>query len=139
MPTRGRPPLGPEHLAAKVRAYCQRYGIASAGPEALPPFPAGRRETRQHREWLTLYKAYQRLAQRAAAESAPADDQGSSEPCPVCARDVRAPQATRHPMPSRAGREWLVHPACADLLRVAQEAGPDACARAAALLWPRKA
>jgi hypothetical protein len=123
-----------------VRAYCQRYGVA-AGPDGLPPFPTGRRETPQHRQWLTLYKGRQRLGQRTAAESARSanDESAPRGPCPVCARDVRAPEAVRHRAPSRAGLAWRVHRTCAELLRAAQEAGPEACARAVALLWPKKA
>ena len=66
---RGRPPQAPEEVEARVQHYCARYGVA-AGPDGLPPFPSGRRETEQHREWLTLYKALQRLRRRAAQEGA---------------------------------------------------------------------
>jgi len=67
--SRGRPPLSSEQVAARVQAYCARYGV-TIGSEGLPPFPSGRRETPQHREWLTLYKALQRLRRRATQENA---------------------------------------------------------------------
>ena len=74
---RGRPPQAAEEIEARVRHYCARYGVAP-GPDGLPPFPSGQRETKQHREWLTLYKALQRLRRRAAQEDAarPADEAG---------------------------------------------------------------
>ncbi len=58
-----------------MQEYCSRYGVAPK-PDGLPPFPAGRRETAQHREWLALYKALQRLRRRATKEdgSSPADE-----------------------------------------------------------------
>jgi len=59
-----------------MRDYCARYGVA-ANAEGLPPFPSGLRETPQHREWLTLYKAHQRLRRRGepvADETTPAED-----------------------------------------------------------------
>ncbi len=76
MPKRGRPPLSAEQVDARVREYCERYGVA-AGPDGLPPFPSGRRETPQHREWLALYKALQRLRRRAAAQEAAGQRNGS--------------------------------------------------------------
>ncbi len=63
MLARGRPRLTPEDLEARVADYCSRYRVAP-GQEGLPPFPAGKRETTQHREWLLVYKAHQRLARR---------------------------------------------------------------------------
>lgn len=63
---RGRPRLTPEAYQARLEAYCARYE-ATAAASGLPPFPAGRRETPQHREWLSLYKAHQRLTRREQA------------------------------------------------------------------------
>jgi hypothetical protein len=65
----GRPRLTPEVLQDRVQAYCSRYGVEPQ-PEGLPPFPAGRRETPQHREWLALYKAQQRLGRRSRGQCA---------------------------------------------------------------------
>lgn len=59
----GRPRVTPEELQARILAYCLRYGV-KPGPEGLPPFPAGQRETKQHREWIGVYKSQQRLARR---------------------------------------------------------------------------
>jgi hypothetical protein len=64
MPARGRPRLTPEVYEARLGAYCARYA-AKPTSEGLPPYPAGQRETPQHREWISLYKAHARLARRA--------------------------------------------------------------------------
>jgi hypothetical protein len=53
--------LTAEEFQSRVEAYCAQYGV-EVTPEGLPPFPAGRRETAQHREWISLYKARKRLA-----------------------------------------------------------------------------
>jgi hypothetical protein len=58
MPRRLRLTL--EELQARVAAYCERYGV-KPGPDGLPPYPAGRRETPQHREWIAVYKVHSRL------------------------------------------------------------------------------
>ena len=63
MASKGRPRLSPDELRQRIDDYCRRYG-ASVSPEGLPPFPTGRRETRQHREWIAVYKAHRRLARR---------------------------------------------------------------------------
>lgn len=60
---RGRPRLTLELLQARVRDYCSRYA-AVPNADGLPPFPSGKRETRQHRAWLALYKAHDRLRRR---------------------------------------------------------------------------
>jgi hypothetical protein len=77
MRARGRPRLTAEVLQARVAEYCRRYGVSpSAG--GLPPFPSGKRETPQHREWLLVYKAHQRLSRR---------QQGRCERCDAPAAD----------------------------------------------------
>jgi hypothetical protein len=133
-----RRPLTDEQLRAKVAAYCQRYGVTQ-GPEGLPPFPSGHRETPQHREWLTVYRALQRHAIRAAAEAAPAAASANSLSCPIChgalEHDLSVPYARRAAMSSRPAR---LHPACAELARLAESLGPDAVAGLQPFLWPRR-
>jgi hypothetical protein len=60
---KGRPRLTPEEYEARLRAYCAKYSVAP-NTEGFAPFPAGRRETPQHREWMKLYKAHNRMARR---------------------------------------------------------------------------
>ena len=131
-----RTPHTKEQVLAKVLAYCQRYRV-SPGPQGLPPFPAGKRETRQHREWLTVYRALHRCEARSSAMAAAArSDSGAL--CPVCALALKPEDA----VPVRAGGRRAAfrnaHAACADLLRLAEKAGPDAIARLTGLLWPRR-
>jgi hypothetical protein len=127
-----RPALTEEQVRDKVLAYCERYHV-SPGPEGLPPFPSGKRETRQHREWLTVYRARQRLKARAAPEVHGAAAGGS---CPVCTREVGPADGVSFPRAGRRARPERLHAACADLARHAEEAGPEAVARLSAWLWP---
>ena len=62
----GRPRLSPEAYEARLAAYCARYKVTPLAT-GIPPFPAGRRETEQHREWIALYKAKSRLSRREPA------------------------------------------------------------------------
>lgn len=116
MPPRGRPRLTPADVEARLQAYCRRYAVAPT-TSGLPPFPTGRRETPQHREWLALYKAHARL--RAAAEpAAPSTLQGTR--CPAC------------------GGDGAPHERCEQLTALARELGPDALDRVRRRLWPPK-
>ena len=133
----GRPPLTDEQLRAKVIAYCERHGVSPVPANGLPPFPSGQRETPQHREWLTVYRALHRREARSSAMAAAArSDSGAL--CPVCALALKPEDA----VPVRAGGRRAAfrnaHAACADLLRLAEKAGPDAIARLTGLLWPRR-
>jgi hypothetical protein len=134
----GRPPATEERVRAKVLVYCERYGV-SPGPDGLPPFPSGKRETRQHREWLTVYRALQRFTRRAASASSPApgDAASASASCPVCSRalerDLAVPHARRA---GKAARPASLHPACAELARIAETLGPGAVAGLSLYLWP---
>ena len=60
---KGRPRLTTEEYDARIRAYCAKYSV-QPNTESFPPYPAGRRETPQHREWMKLYKAHSRMARR---------------------------------------------------------------------------
>ena len=129
----GRLPLTQEQVRAKVIAYSERHGVSPV-PEGLPPFPSGKRETRQHREWLSVYRALRRLEARSSATAAAALS-GSEARCPICALTLAPEDA----VPVRAGRRSRssnAHEACADLLRLADKAGPEALARLTELLWP---
>jgi hypothetical protein len=54
----------PEELQRRISEYCEKYGVAP-NATGLPPFPSGQRETPQHREWISVYKAHQRLGRQA--------------------------------------------------------------------------
>ena len=121
-------------MRGKVLAYCQRYDVSPA-PEGLPPFPAGRRESPQHREWLTVYRALQRLKARSAGVPVETSVDGS---CPVCSRAVNPEDAVAFDRAGRRSRSEKLHAVCADLARLAEKAGPEAVARLSGWLWPRR-
>jgi len=133
-----RPPLTDEQVHAKVVAYCERYGVSPSPGNDLPPFPSGRRETPQHREWLTVYRALQRHALRAASAEM-ALLAASTPGCPVCARALEpglaVPYARRAATSSRPAS---LHPSCAELARLAEAVGPAAVAGLTPFLWPRR-
>jgi hypothetical protein len=60
---KGRPRLTEDDLKGRIKTYCKSYG-ASLNDQGLPEFPAGKRETAQHREWISLYKLWNRLGRR---------------------------------------------------------------------------
>lgn len=135
--TPGRPPLSPEAVAARVDDYCRRHGVEPTA-EGLPPFPTGQRETPQHRDWLTVYRAVRRLEARRSGLQAPSRRpvQGALA-CAVCDEPVPPGADARE---ARLGRARLrLHVACADLAERARQAGPEAVGRVAALLWPGRA
>jgi hypothetical protein len=68
MPGKGRPRLTPEAFQAKLESYCAAYEVTPL-PSGIPPYPAGRRETQQHREWIALYKAHDRLGRPGRAQA----------------------------------------------------------------------
>lgn len=133
----GRPPLTEEQVRAKVLTYCERYGVSPVS-EGLPPFPSGKRETRQHRDWLTVYRAQQRLLARVAGAAPLVASPGDAEVvCALCTRPVSSKEAVPFARAVGRGRPWQLHADCADLLRRAEGAGPDTVARLSGLLWPR--
>jgi hypothetical protein len=134
-----RTPHTEEQVRAKALAYCERYGV-SPGPGGLPPFPTGQRETRQHREWLTVYRALQRSRARAAsAAPAPVDPGGPSD-CPVCSRSLEGDLSVPYPRrTAKSPRPALLHPACAELARLGDTLGPAAVEGLRRFLWHGRA
>ncbi len=128
-----RPALTDDQVRDKVLAYCVRYDV-SPGPQGRPPFPAGRRESLQHREWLTVYRALQRLKARSAGVPA---ETSSTQGCPACARAVNPDDAVAFQRAGRSRSERL-HRDCAEVARLAEKAGPETVARLSAWLWPRR-
>ncbi len=150
MATKGRPRLTEDVIRQRIADYCARYG-AGLGPSGFPVFPAGRRETRQHREWLVLYKALSRLRRQqelgpahgatgnASAEEAAFDRAGLLKAqkgrCPICGDKV-VPEEAVEDRPRPEATPALVHPSCKELATLARrlgEAGLDSLRR---YLWP---
>jgi hypothetical protein len=136
----GRPRVTLEELEARTLDYCRRYGVA-ANAEGLPPFPSGRRETPQHREWMALYKAHRRLAAALGALE-PDSGHGAAEADRARLPDLLAAQQARCPIcrgrvalgdarVDDGGREpAALHARCFDLVALARALGPEALDRA---------
>lgn len=136
MAPRGRPRLTPDEYAARVRDYCSRYAVKDA-PNGLPPFPKGKRETAQHRDWLKLYKAHQRLHR--SHEGTEADRRALLEAqggaCPICGEKLDLEGVLDRSPQSREPRA-LLHTACRRLVEAAESLGPKAFEHARQHLWP---
>ena len=133
----GRPPLTEDQVHSRVEAYCKRYDVP-VGPEGLPPFPTGKRETRQHREWLTVYRALQRFRQRAATNAPPPAEASSTVPvCPICAHPLEPALSVPYARRTRSARTVPLHPNCAELVRLGENLGPSAVAALGPFLWPK--
>jgi hypothetical protein len=138
MAPRGRPALTEDVLRERTAAYCSRYGVKDFNEAGLPGYPAGKRESRQHRDWVNLFKAWSRFrgrtpaprhADRAAALRA------QKGQCPICLEKLGVSQATEAP-PSAGDAVLLMHPFCNDMLRLVARLGPSVIDRLNAYLWP---
>ena len=79
----GRSPLSDTQLQDRIDAYCARYNVKERNHEGFPVFPAGQRETEQHRKWIALYKVFSRARQRLNVTTPPRNVEGPTL-CPVC-------------------------------------------------------
>ncbi len=131
---RGRPRLSAEDVRGRVSGYCERYGVRP-NPNGLPPFPAGQRETPQHRQWLSVYRAHQRLQRHSpVAEDLEAVLQSQDRRCPVCGEVVELVDASPH-RGADGGVRAVLHLGCLKLTTLAHDAGPEALDRVRAYLW----
>ena len=162
MPLQGRPRVTPEVYQARLDAYCARYKV-TALDTGIPPFPAGRRETPQHREWIALYKAHSRLARRERGQcercaspvaegsifcEAHRDSTGANDAaqagallkaqdglCPICGLEVSLGDAVEHePGPGR--HHAALHKRCHGLASLAATFDAEAVGRLRSYLWP---
>jgi len=139
-PRRGRPRLTDEQLRARIIAYCKRHGVG-LNDLGLPPFPAGQRETDQHREWMALYKAHRRLAERRPStadldrlQELLTQQQNS---CPVCRKsldvaDSRLDDADAIDANPRQKGAAVLHASCRQLVDLVRSLGSEAVDRAKA-------
>ena len=164
MPAKGRKRLTQEDLEARILAYCERHGVRPTAA-GLPPFPAGRRETPEHREWLGIYKLKNRLGRRGRGQcercSAPASDgsvfceahragarqhaatlgereallASQGSRCPICQLTVGLKDSIIHRHADGQTR-GLLHQACNQLVGLAEAEGPEILDRLRAYLWP---
>jgi len=127
----GRPRLTPEALRDRLADYCTRYGV-TPNDEGLPPFPAGQRETAQHREWMSLYKAHRRLSERGpdTADLERRRDLLAAQHgrCVVCRKPLDLEDA--RPDHETAADAAVLHARCLELVALARALGPEALERA---------
>ena len=126
---RGRPRVTPEQFRERVRDYCGRYGV-TLNDEGLPPFPAGQRETAQHREWMSLYKAHRRLSDRGPGtadlerrQELLASQRGR---CGVCRKPLDLDDSR---LDAHETAPAVLHARCLELVALARALGPDALDR----------
>ena len=137
MAPRGRPPLTEEILRERTEAYCKRYDVKEFNDAGLPAYPAGKRESRQHRDWVNLFKAWSRLQRRTRRldPHIAAALQSQAGRCPICSQElsVDASVLTRA---AADGPDLALHERCRDLVRMASELGPSVLDRVREHLWP---
>ena len=115
-----------EALQDRIDAYCRRYNVSRRGALGLPPYPAGERETPQHRDWIVLYKAISRFRRRRAALPGSPERVAALESqngiCPLCLKPVGTDGEDIH-RPGPAATTTIVHAHCNELLRLAVKLG----------------
>ncbi len=116
----GRPPLSDAQIQDRINAYCDRYGVAERNHEGFPVFPAGQRETEQHRKWIALYKVFSRARQR--QDGATPANVADASLCPVCLQP--------------GGPTDTAHSRCSSALDLAREFGPPVLQRIAHVAFP---
>jgi hypothetical protein len=125
MAPRGRPPLTEDILRDRTAAYCKRYGVTDFNEAGMPAYPAGKRESRQHRDWVNLFKAWSRLRRRTGAlgdTDLVAIVRAQKGRCPICTRPVQAADVLD--ADRQSGRiHGLLHAECDKLVRLARAAG----------------
>jgi hypothetical protein len=97
-----------------------RYDSRELNADGFPAFPSGLRETAQHHEWISLYRAFQRVRVRAAAEKSGHADVSQ---CPVCLRLADRPDRPTHPR-------------CLRVIEYLRELGPQALERIRSVAFP---
>lgn len=139
---KGRPRLTEDIVRRRIRDYCDRYEVTQRSEAGFPVYPAGKRESRQHREWVVLYKAFSRLR---AGGDGPKDAveratlvRSQKGRCPICVKEVGLDDeiaSERGP----GDTQVVVHAPCNELLRLVSKLGPSAIERLRGFLWPQQA
>jgi len=139
MAPRGRPPLTEDVLRERTADYCKRYGVTDFNKAGLPAYPAGKRESRQHRDWVNLFKAWSRFRGHMPVPRRDADRAAALRVqkghCPICLEKLSITQATEAP-PRAGGDASVMHPSCNEMLRLVAKLGPSVIDRLRAYLWP---
>ena len=84
-----------DQVRKRIDAYRAEYGVKDLNEDGFPVYPAGLRETKQHREWITLYKLFSRSRSRAMPPAQPLSSTDGASECPVCLQPA-GPTGTPH-------------------------------------------
>lgn len=109
-----------DQIQQRIADYRDRYAVTEVNDAGFPVFPAGLRESPQHREWISLYQLFNRARRRSGGTVI--GDGVVSRPCPVCQRPSRPPGST--------------HQRCAIVVDVLRELGPESVDRIRAAAFP---
>src|SRR4051812_6655745 len=115
MAAKGRPRLTEDVLAERIADYCRRYGVTERNESGFPVFPAGQRESTQHREWVVLFKAVSRLRDTGPRELRNQLLAAQNGRCPVCTEEVSTEGGSM--VAGLREARVLVHAACGRFLR----------------------
>jgi hypothetical protein len=100
--------MSEDEVRARIDAYCARYKVRERNEAGLPVYPAGLRETAQHRDWISLYKLFDRHRKRSGA---PPTARAAAGACPICLRKDGP------------------HRRCEDAVALVRELGPESLDR----------
>jgi hypothetical protein len=106
-----------DEIQERIDAYCRRYAVDERNAAGFPVFPAGRRETPQHREWIGLFKVFSRARRRSGGVAAP---KPGSATCVVCGRPG----------------DLASHPKCRSAVELVRALGGDSLDRLRAAALP---
>lgn len=135
MALKGRRPLTEEAVRQRIADYCARYGVHDMSPAGFPAYPAGQRETPQHRAWIVLYKAFGRLQRRQLDEHAKdATSLPSDGRCPICLEALSSPGPDARP--SAEAASVSVHARCREVVGFVARLGPAVLERLRHYAWP---
>ena len=107
------------------------------GPNVLSPFPSGRRETAQHRDWICLYKVQTRLAARGnvyGIEERREALRRQRGGCAVCGDSLELGDAVNH-ADKNGGLRGVLHKECKRIAALAERLGSDGFARLGTYLF----
>ena len=120
----GRPPMTEAQVRQRISDYCARHGVTEVNDAGFPAFPAGRRETEQHREWITLFKLFARYRERAGLAPLAVPATTVTGACDVCLQ----------PLP-KSGKP---HRRCADVVEFVRDLGLPVLDRIRGAAFPSK-
>jgi hypothetical protein len=122
---KGRPPLSEDVVHERVADYCARYGVRERNADGFPIYPTGQRESRQHREWVVLYKTFNRMRGRQGARPL-RENRSGQRVCAICLKELASDDEKSSP-PG-------LHAECSEVVQFVMRLGPAVLDRIRGLL-----